>query len=175
MTIQAGSLVTIGPPFSTAFPDSYPVIYVFGDGSAAVMVPGWVQEGATFAVSQGANFAAQFLVDTGNTVDLATLNIPTTALPAPTGLQVTSTSTPSINGTYAYDEVTQARINAVSTYIVVNNKFPAGQTQLPWPDAGGTLHLFTTPALFQSFASAVADFVAALDLGGNPPTTVTIP
>ena len=176
MTIQAGSLVTIAPPFNVAFPGTYPVIYVFGDGSAAVMVPGWVQEGATFdPTQQGANFAAQYLVNTDETVNLSTLIIPTNVIPPPPGLQIVSTSTPALDGVYPIDDVAQAKLNAVSTYAIANGKFPAGQAQMPWLDVSGVMHLFPTTTLWLAFASAIADFVTASDLGMSPTQPVTIP
>ena len=93
----------------------------------------------------------------------------------PTSLQIISTSTPALSGIYAIDTTMQQRMAAVSIYIQVNGKFPAGQSQLAWPDASGVPHAFTTTASFQTFASAVADFVAAIDLGQTPSQPVTIP
>lgn len=90
MTIAAGSLVTINPPFNVPFPSTYPVLYLFGDGSAVVIVPGWTQEGAAFDPSQGPNFAAMYLTDTGLTVDLATLTVPVDIPPpAPVAASIT--------------------------------------------------------------------------------------
>jgi hypothetical protein len=81
---------------------------------------------------------------------------------------VTSASTPAINGTYAVDPDSQQKIAATSLYIQVNNRFPASQTALQWPDVNGVPHGFTTTALYQEFATAIADFVAAFDLGLEP-------
>lgn len=110
---------------------------------------------------------------------LAAGNVPDPAPPpvpsAPTSVQVNSTSTPSLSGVYAFDAVTQSKILAVSLYIQVNGKFPAGQMPFPWPDASGTMHMFTTTASFQSLASALADYATALDLGQTPTAPVTIP
>lgn len=93
----------------------------------------------------------------------------------PTSVQVNSTSTPALSGVYAFDAVTQSKILAVSLYISVNGKFPAGQTSFPWPDASGAMHIFTTTAQFQSLASALADYATALDLAQTPAAPVTIP
>lgn len=175
--MQAGSLVTIHQPFDKQFPGQYPVIHLFADGSAAVMVPGWVQEGATFNPAQGANFAGAFMVDTGTTVDLAALQIPTSMpapVPPPASMQIVSASTPALNGSYAIDQVTQQNVGAVSIYTAINGKFPAAQAALPWSDISGTMHLFPSVAVWQSFASAMADFVMKIALGQTPTQPVSI-
>lgn len=91
------------------------------------------------------------------------------------GLQVASTSTAAINATYATDATTQQRLAAISLYVQVNGRFPAGQAQLPWPDAAGTPHVFPTTSQFQAFATAVGDFVTATSLGQTPAQPVVIP
>ena len=93
----------------------------------------------------------------------------------PTSVQVNSTSTPALSGVYAFDAETQSKILAVSLYIQVNAKFPAGHTSFPWPDVTGTMHVFTSTAQFQALASALADYATALDLGQTPTAPVTIP
>jgi hypothetical protein len=52
---------------------------------------------------------------------------------------------------------------------------PAGQTSFPWPDAGGTMHIFTSTAQYQPLATALADYATALALGQTPIAPVTIP
>lgn len=79
------------------------------------------------------------------------------------GVQITSTSTPALDGTYAISSSAQAKIQAVSLFIVVNGKFPGGQSTMAWADAAGAAHTFPNTAAFQAFATAVADYVAALD------------
>lgn len=79
------------------------------------------------------------------------------------GVQITSTSTPALDGTYAISGSAQAKIQAVSLFIVVNGKFPGGQSTMAWADAAGAAHTFPNTAEFQVFATAVADYVAALD------------
>ena len=97
------------------------------------------------------------------------------------GFAVTSTSTPALNGTYACDDAHQARINRVQGFIAANGKFPNGLTSLPWPDITGAVHEFSSTAEFTAFASAVADYVMALDaviMGISttlPPAKATIP
>lgn len=83
------------------------------------------------------------------------------------GVMLSSASVPELDGAYSVDAAAQAQINAVVTYIMVNNSFPAGASSLPWPDAGRTLHFFTSIALFKAFATAVADFVATINIYEN--------
>lgn len=99
------------------------------------------------------------------------------------GIIITSTATGSLNGTYPVDSVSQANINGIISYILVNNSFPAGASQLPWYDIDGEAHAFTSVDQFKSFATAVADYVAALSIysssggksGALPSNAVTIP
>ncbi len=97
------------------------------------------------------------------------------------GLTITSTSTPALNGTYACDDAHQARINRIQGFIAANSKFPNSLAALPWPDISGTVHEFPSTAEFTAFASAVADYVMALDaviMGISttlPPAQATIP
>lgn len=91
------------------------------------------------------------------------------------GWQVQSTSTPAINGTYAVDPASQQKIAAISLYIQVNGKFPAGQTTYAYPDVIGAFHTFPSTAMFQEFATAMGDFVALLDMYAVGAPGVTIP
>ncbi len=93
----------------------------------------------------------------------------------PTGLQIVSTSTPMLNGIYAIDPPMQQKVQAISLYIAVNGKFPAGQTVQSWPDVNATMHQFQTTTQWQAFATAMGDFVAAVDLGQTPVQPITIP
>jgi len=65
--------------------------------------------------------------------------------------------------------------NETKGYVAVNGKFPAGQTTLVWPDTVGAIHQFQTMAQWQAFATAMGDFVAAIDLGQTPTQPMTIP
>jgi hypothetical protein len=107
----------------------------------------------------------------GNTPDPAP---PTPAVP-PSSIQIVSTSTPAFNGTYAIDPATQRKVQAISLYIAVNGKFPAGQATQAWPDVNATMHQFQTTAQWQAFATAIGDFVAGVDLGQTPVQPITIP
>jgi hypothetical protein len=107
----------------------------------------------------------------GNAV-ISTFNMNATPI---TSMQIASTSTPSLNGIYAIDPASQQKVQAISLYIAVNGKFPAGQSAQAWPDASGAVHLFPSTAEWQAFATAMGDFVATLDLGQTPAQPVTIP
>lgn len=97
--------------------------------------------------------------------------------PPPTTLQIVSTLYgTSLNGTYPIDAATQIKVQAVALYIAANGKFPAGLSNMPWPDSSGTLHYFPTTAEFQAFATVIGDFMTALDLGMTLPSQpVSIP
>lgn len=81
------------------------------------------------------------------------------------GIAVISTGSPDINGTYPVDRTTQVKLNSAITYIMLNNAFPPAQaSSMPWYDAEGNIHTFTSLATFKSFATAFADFVAHIDI-----------
>jgi len=75
------------------------------------------------------------------------------------GIQIISTSTSNLNGTYSVNAYAIANINAIATYILRNNSFPNGASSMPWMDAGGTPHVFPSTAEFDDFATAVGNFV----------------
>lgn len=79
------------------------------------------------------------------------------------GVVITSTGTPAVNGTYGIDPVNQAKIAFVSSYITLHSAFPNSQSTLTHLDLAGAPHVFPTTTLFQAFATAVADFVTAVD------------
>lgn len=96
---------------------------------------------------------------------------PTPAAPPPTlaqqagrmiasGCQISSTSTPALNGTYAADPVSQQHIAAEIVSIMLNGTFTDGTTTIEWLDVSGATHAFTI-AEFKSFATAHAGFVTA--------------
>jgi hypothetical protein len=99
------------------------------------------------------------------------------------GVVLTSTGTPALNGTYGTDDQTQTDINAIITFIIVNQTFPGGGTVLPFPDASGDLHVFPSIASFQAFATAYANYLAEIQIfiksngadGSLPSSQITIP
>lgn len=96
------------------------------------------------------------------------------------GLAIASTGTPALDATYALDPATYTRIIAVSVYIIKNDTFPNSASTFAWPDATGALHTFPSTTEFEDFATAVANYIAALDLivlsdgGSLPPASATI-
>jgi hypothetical protein len=92
----------------------------------------------------------------------ATIPLPTQAQSAlATGLQLTSTGTPALNGTYAVDPLSQHDIVAIETSLNAGKGFPGGATTFNYPDATGVMHSFSA-ANFTDFAAAVRDYVYAL-------------
>lgn len=74
------------------------------------------------------------------------------------GLTITSTGTPSLNGTYACDALSQSDIIAIETSLNAGKGFPGASTTFNYPDASGVMHSFTATS-FTDFAAAVRDFV----------------
>ena len=119
---------------------------------------------------------------------LVWLAVPNTpdAAPAPPvsvtyTLQIISTSYGSaLNGTYRIDQISQAQIVAISTYILYAGKFPptaadpTGAT-LAWLDSSKTYHTFPSVAEFQAFAAAVAIYLTNYQISGvagSQPVTI---
>jgi hypothetical protein len=124
-------------------------------------------------------------VAAGNTPD------PAPPAPAPTlpqqaeallssGLTITSTSTPALNGTYPATPTAVSYVQAEMLSVLINGTFADGETTLQWADATGTLHTFPNVAVFKAFATAVGAFVAAatkVEIGASttlPPASATI-
>ncbi len=117
---------------------------------------------------------------------------PPTAPPPPTlaqqaqaalyaGVAITSTGTPTLNGTYGCDPGAQANLNAIQTYINTNDKFPGSAGTYSYVDMNDAPHTFPTTAAFTAFATAIADYVSDLlhvelgVLGALPANAKTIP
>jgi hypothetical protein len=79
------------------------------------------------------------------------------------GVQIASTGTPALNGTYALNDTSLARINAEAQYIDNKGTFSNGQATRNWPDQSGALHLFPSTAEFIAFAETVAQYFDALE------------
>lgn len=100
-----------------------------------------------------------------------------------TGIIVTSTATPALNGTYAVDEEAQRFIAGTAAGIAARNRVPGGGATFGYGDMSGVPHNFTS-ADFLNFADAVEDYVyqlyatTQLLLSGQtatwPPNNVTI-
>jgi hypothetical protein len=90
-----------------------------------------------------------------------------------TGIVVTCSSNSSLNGIYPIDPSTQVKLNSAITYIVLNNAFPpSNASNMPWYDASGNAHIFTSISSFKAFATAFADFVANVDIYANSNGTI---
>jgi hypothetical protein len=92
------------------------------------------------------------------------------------GQTITSSSTPALNGTYPVDAATQNKIAQVEMFIQKNGVFPGSSgTSLAWYDIAGAAHIFPSVVLFSEFATAVANYVADLDLYGAGAPGATLP
>lgn len=81
------------------------------------------------------------------------------------GIVITSTSTPALNGIYSIGPGNISDIQAESQFILICSEFTNGTTNaMPWSDASGGLHTFTSTSQFTAFAKAVAQYVSACKL-----------
>ncbi|WP_207000756.1 hypothetical protein [Trinickia mobilis] len=78
-------------------------------------------------------------------------------------LTVTSTSTPSINGTYGVQPSDEFNVVALETSLAANQGFPGGAATYGYPDVTGIRHALT-PTQFTALASAIRDYVSACDI-----------
>lgn len=96
-----------------------------------------------------------------------------------TGLTITSSSTPALDGVYSASATVQQQINAEVTSILLNNTFTDGTNSIEWLDTTGSPHTFTI-AQFKTLATAIAAFVSGCVKVMNsratvlPAATVTI-
>lgn len=88
------------------------------------------------------------------------------------GIVITSTGTPALNGTYPLDQDTQGQLNGVITFILINGTFPNGISEMPWYDTSGAMHLFPSVAAFKDFATAFANYVATVTIYANSGGTI---
>ncbi|WP_175952886.1 hypothetical protein [Burkholderia sp. BCC0405] len=79
------------------------------------------------------------------------------------GLTVTSSSTPSLSGTFSVNNIAQQRVMAEVTSILLNGTFANGSDTAVWQDASGTEHTFTI-AQFKEFASVFSAYVASVTM-----------
>jgi hypothetical protein len=88
-----------------------------------------------------------------------------------TGLTITSTSTPALNGTYRIDASAQQTIAAIYSGVKGGDGVPGGGATFTFLDSAGAPHNFT-PDQFTAFAKAVRDYVYALDMAAMQPSPV---
>jgi hypothetical protein len=80
------------------------------------------------------------------------------------GIQIVSTSTPALNGTYFLDDSTQIMLLGEANFINIKGTFSNGSaTGRTWKDMSQNVHVFPTTALFLAFAEAVAQHVNDLE------------
>jgi hypothetical protein len=77
------------------------------------------------------------------------------------GIEITSSGSASLNGTYAIDDGAQSQITGLIALIGAGSGLPLGASKMPWPDQQGAPHEFTATD-FKNFAAAVRDYVFGL-------------
>ncbi|GAB2877661.1 hypothetical protein GCM10027093_11200 [Paraburkholderia jirisanensis] len=65
------------------------------------------------------------------------------AMQLASGIQIVSTSTPTLDGTFACDSLSQADIVAIETSLNAGKGFPGGATTFNYPDVSGVMHAFS--------------------------------
>ena len=138
----------------------------------------WVVDGSTTQVWSSASFGYVAVSDSTYQAWLAAGNAPTkitggdmaeiqAEIAIDNGVTVTSTSTPSLNGTYAIGPSSQAALTSVAAYVMLKSDFPGGSTTQPWSDAAGNVHIFPSTTVFEAFATGIADYVASVSVYGD--------
>jgi hypothetical protein len=100
---------------------------------------------------------------------------PPAAAPAPTladqaraaliaGCAVHSTAHPTLDGIYPLTDKALLDATQTSLYILINNKFPADQTEWPVLDINNQVHLIDDPQALQAAYTAVFDYAAKLKM-----------
>jgi len=77
------------------------------------------------------------------------------------GFQLTSTSTPALNGTYGCDPTSQSIVQSEIIALLLNAKFTNGNAAFAHFDKGGGQHSFSATQ-FKAFATAIAQFIGTL-------------
>ena len=95
------------------------------------------------------------------------------------GVTVTSTSTPAINGLYDIDPVSLSKISGLATGIAAGRALPGGGLTFNYPDASNTMHAFNN-ATFMDLAAAIEGFIynfeqALYSLVNGQPATLPAP
>ncbi len=92
------------------------------------------------------------------------------------GMQLISTGTPALNGTYACDAATYQRVGGIIAAIGAGLGLPGGGAAFNWLDVSGNPHSFSA-ANFSALAKAMMDFEYTLNaiIGANSGTLPTQP
>lgn len=89
-------------------------------------------------------------------------------------IQIQSTSTPALDGTYSISHDQQAIIDGIYAGIKNGDGLPGGGTTFNYADTSGAMHAFDATS-FPNFAKAVRDYLYQLSQGQSPAQPVTIP
>lgn len=90
------------------------------------------------------------------------------------GIQIASTGTPALNGTYAITADAKGTIDGVYSGIKDGDGLPGGGATFNYSDITEAAHTFSATT-FPPFAKAVRDYLYALSQGQAPTLPVTIP
>ena len=98
------------------------------------------------------------------------------------GLTVSSTGTPSINGTYSCDDASTSNFAKVEGYVTRNNTFPGPSSTQPWVLKNGSVVVIPNTAVFNALATAIANYAALISVyiysngasGSLPASSITI-
>jgi hypothetical protein len=99
------------------------------------------------------------------------------------GIQMTSTSTPALNGPYPIDEAAQSDMSAIAAGVAAGKGLPSGGNPFAYPNSEGAEVVFTAEQ-FTDFAAAIEAYLYAFNqalaarIGGGstalPSTALTI-
>jgi hypothetical protein len=78
------------------------------------------------------------------------------------GIQLTSIGTPALDGSYAVDPATAARINGIIAGIAGGLGLPGGGSTFLWPDTSANGHAFDVTN-YKNFAAAVMNYTYVLN------------
>ena len=78
------------------------------------------------------------------------------------GLELVSTGTPELNGTYALDQLSRMDIVSIEIGVKAGQGFPGGGSAFNYPDASGKLHEFNE-SNFLEFATAMRQYAYSLN------------
>jgi hypothetical protein len=80
------------------------------------------------------------------------------------GCAISSTLHPELSATYPIDPVSQGKLSSTASYVAINSRFPAGQTSWTLLDTARTPRVIPDVPTFLALVSAIADYVAHLDM-----------
>jgi len=148
-----------------------------GTATLVVTAAQWDTQGTAQYVSGGALVAGTAPV----IASVLTLAQQATTL-INSGIIITSTGTPALNGTYSTNATAQQNVANIASYISINGKFPGiSATTLTYSDISGNPHVFPSTTEFLAFYTAAGDFITdcqtiiMTNAGTLPSNQATIP